>query len=92
MSETDQRMIECQHLKKTLPALTQQPYPGPLGEKIYDHISQEAWEIWLAQQTMLINENRLSPLDPDARTFLEGQMQTFLFEGETEKPQGFVEA
>ena len=45
---------------------------------------------WLAHQTMLINENRLSPLDPKHRAFLEGEMQKFLFAGGADKPAGYV--
>jgi len=56
------------------------PFPGELGQKVYDNISKEAWKQWLAQQTILINEYRLSSLDPKARTFLIEEMQKFLFD------------
>ena len=56
------RTVNCQMLHKELPALEFQPYPGELGQRIFDHISAEAWQQWLAHQTMLINENRLSPI------------------------------
>ena len=48
------------------------------------------WAAWLAHQTMLINENRLSPLDPQHRAFLETEMEKFLFGGGAEKPAGYV--
>jgi len=56
------------------------PFPGELGQKVYDNISKEAWKQWLGQQTILINEYRLSSLDPKARTFLLEEMQKFLFD------------
>ncbi len=56
------------------------PFPGELGQKVYDNVSKEAWKQWLGQQTILINEYRLSSLDPKARTFLLEEMQKFLFD------------
>ena len=56
------------------------PFPGELGQKVYDNVSKEAWKQWLGQQTILINEYRLSSLDAKARTFLLEEMQKFLFD------------
>jgi Fe-S cluster biosynthesis and repair protein YggX len=84
------RSVNCQVLGKELPALTYAPYPGKLGQRIYEHISAEAWQQWLAHQTMLINENRLSPMNPEHRAYLEEQMEKFLFSGGAEQPAGYV--
>lgn len=65
------------------------PWPGELGRRIYEQVSREAWEQWLAHQTLLINEYRLSPLDPKAKAFLAEQMERFLFGGGGEPPQGY---
>jgi Fe-S cluster biosynthesis and repair protein YggX len=66
------------------------PFPGELGQKIFDNVSKEAWKQWLAQQTILINEYRLSSLDPKARTFLAEEMQKYLFNDEdVEMPDEF---
>ncbi|MDF1528692.1 MAG: oxidative damage protection protein [Sedimenticola sp.] len=75
------RMVECVKLKKMAEGLERQPYPGELGQRVFDNISKEAWQLWLQQQTILINENRLSLADPKSREFLEEQMIKFLFEG-----------
>ncbi len=75
-----QRTVFCQKLKKELPGLEKPPIPGPLGEKIYENISQEAWTLWLGQQIILINENRLRLVDPKAREFLTTALEAFLFE------------
>jgi Fe-S cluster biosynthesis and repair protein YggX len=66
------------------------PFPGELGQKIYDNVSKEAWKQWLAQQTILINEYRLSSLDPKARSFLAEEMQKYLFNDEdVDMPEEF---
>ncbi|HSW69585.1 MAG TPA: oxidative damage protection protein [Gammaproteobacteria bacterium] len=84
------RMIHCQKLDKELEGLERPPYPGALGLRIYEHISKEAWQLWLGHQTMLINEYRLSMLDLKAREFLAVEMEKFLFGKGSEKPTGFV--
>ena len=84
------RKIHCVLLKREAEGLDYQPYPGELGKRIYASISKEAWAQWVAHQTMLINENRLSPLDPKARKFLEGEMEKFLFGGGSDAPAGYV--
>jgi len=60
-----------------------------VGKRVFDNIGKTAWAAWLAHQTMLINENRLSPLDPKHRAFLQAEMEKFLFEGGAEKPAGY---
>ncbi|OAI49953.1 Fe(2+)-trafficking protein [Gammaproteobacteria bacterium SCGC AG-212-F23] len=84
------RMIYCKKLKKESQALDIQPYPGALGEKILSEISKEAWQQWLNHQTMLINEYRLSMVDPKAREFLRKEMENFLFGDGSQKPAGYT--
>ena len=84
------RKVHCQLLDKELDALSFQPYPGDLGKRIYDNISQEGWQQWLAHQTMLINEHRLSPINPQHRAYLEEQMERFFFGEGAETPEGYV--
>ena len=84
------RLIHCAKLKKEAEGLAQPPYPCDFGKKIYESISKEAWSLWLAHQTMLINEHRLSMLDPKARAFLLVEMENFLFGEGSEKPAGYI--
>ncbi|HKY69341.1 MAG TPA: oxidative damage protection protein [Gammaproteobacteria bacterium] len=84
------RTIFCQKLGKEKEGFSKPPYPGQLGQKIFEHISKEAWQLWIKHQTILINEHHLNVLDPSTRTFLENQMQEFLFEDKTQTPKGFV--
>ena len=66
------------------------PWPGPLGKRVFESVGRPAWQRWLAHQTMLINENRLSPLDPKHRAMLEAEMEKFLFGGGADKPARYV--
>lgn len=82
--------IMCQKLKQLEPALTYQPLPGAIGEKIKTSISATAWQQWLAHQTMLINEYRLNVREPKAKEFLSSEMDKFLFGEGSDKPPGFT--
>ena len=84
------RKVHCVKLDREAEGLKAAPYPGELGRRIFDHVSQEAWRLWLAHQTMLINEYRLTPFEPQARKFLEQEMEKFFFGGGSEKPKEFV--
>lgn len=84
------RMVQCAKLGEEAEGLDYVPYPGELGQRIYENISKQAWQEWVGHQTMLINEYRLTPVDPKARKFLEEQMEKFLFEGGAEKPADYV--
>jgi Fe-S cluster biosynthesis and repair protein YggX len=84
------RVVHCVKLKREAEGLERPPYPGDIGKRIYENVSKEAWQQWLRHQTMLINENRLSPMDPKARKFLEEQMELFFFGEGAEVPEGYV--
>ncbi len=84
------RMVNCVKLDKEAEGLDRPTYPGDLGKRIYTSVSKEAWQSWMGHQTMLINEYRLTPVDPKARKFLEEEMEKFFFGGGSDKPEGFV--
>ena len=83
------RTVKCVLLGEELEGLERPPYPGALGQRIYDNVSKQAWQQWLHHQTMLINEYRLSAIDPKARKFLEEEMEKFFYGGGSEKPAGY---
>lgn len=85
------RTVHCVLLKRDAPGLDRPPYPGPLGQRIFEHVSKEGWEKWRAHQIMLINEYRLAPVEPKARKFLEGEMEKFFFGQGSSKPKEFVD-
>ena len=84
------RTVHCMKLQKEAEGLDFAPYPGELGQRIYDHVSKEAWQSWLAHQTMLINEYRLTPIEPEARKFLVTEMEKFFFGEGSSRPKEFV--
>jgi len=75
------RNVNCLKLNQELPGLDSPPFPGELGAKIFDNISKEAWTQWVAQQTMIINENRLNLSEASARQYLRSQMEYYFFGG-----------
>ena len=85
------RKVHCVKLNKEADGLNAVTYTGELGKRIYEQVSQEAWQMWLSHQTMLINEYRLTPIEPKAREFLEEEMEKFFFGGGSEKPKDFVD-
>jgi len=84
------RTVNCVKLGREAEGLKMAPYPGELGQKIFDNVSQEAWQAWLGHQTMLINEYRLTPIEPKDRKFLEDEMEKFFFGEGSKAPDEFV--
>jgi Fe-S cluster biosynthesis and repair protein YggX len=84
------RKVHCVLLGEDADGLDYPPYPGELGQRIFESVSRQAWEQWLAHQTMLINEYRLTPIEPQARQFLEQEMEKFFFGDGSAKPEEFV--
>ncbi|MBU2882481.1 oxidative damage protection protein [Psychrosphaera sp. B3R10] len=84
------RTVFCEYLKKDAPGLDFQLYPGEVGTRIFNNISKEAWAEWQKKQVMLINEHKLSMINPEHREFLETSMIGFLFEGKDVTVEGYV--
>lgn len=76
------RTITCIKLGREAEGLDRPPYPGALGQRIFEEVSREAWQQWLAHQTRLINEYRLALADKEARSFLANEMEKYFFGGE----------
>ena len=90
MNAAPPRMVDCVLLKRRAPGLDRLPYPGELGQRIWKQVSKEAWQRWVAHQTMLINEYRLGPIEPKARKFIEAEMEKYFFGGGSERPGDYV--
>jgi Fe-S cluster biosynthesis and repair protein YggX len=86
------RMVQCVKLGREAEGLDTPTYPGELGQRIFENVSKEAWQQWLGRQTILINEHRITPVDPKARKFLEEEMEKFFFGEGSSRPEGFVES
>ena len=84
------RTIQCKHLNKEAEGLDRVPYPGELGQRIFNNVSKQAWAEWLSHQTMLVNENRLNLADLRARQYLARQMENHFFGSGADAAQGYV--
>ena len=84
------RMVQCVKLGRELPGLERPPYPGELGQRIFEHVSQMAWDMWRRQSVVLINHYGLVLADPEAKAFLREQMEQFLFSDEGRMPEGWA--
>lgn len=84
------RLVQCVKFGKELPGLDQPPFPGELGQRIYEHVSQQAWALWPQQATLLINHYGLSMADPRAQQVLMQAMEEFFFSPEHQVPEGWT--
>lgn len=84
------RLIKCIKLGKEAEGLDRPPYPGPLGHRIFENVSKQAWQEWVAHQTRLINEYKLALADPNARKFLVAEMEKYFFGGGEMAKTGYV--
>jgi Fe-S cluster biosynthesis and repair protein YggX len=84
------RMVQCVKLGRELPGLDKPPFPGELGQRIYEHVSKQAWDMWPAQSTLIINHYGLNMGDPEARKVLREQMEEFFFGEQPKMPEGWV--
>lgn len=84
------RTVFCRKYRQELEGLAKPPYPGPRGQAIYDHVSQQAWSEWQAHQTRLLNEKHLNAFDPATRQYLAEQMEKFLDNESFDAAEGYV--
>lgn len=83
------RMVQCVKIGRELPGLEKPPFPGELGDRIYNNISQQAWQMWVEHQVLLINHYGLVLADPNHRKFLAEQMEEFFFGEDAQMPDGW---
>jgi len=84
------RMVNCVKLGRELPGLEKPPFSGELGDRIYENVSQQAWEMWLEQQVLIINHYGLVLADPNHRQFLIEQLEEFFFGEGAQMPEGWT--
>jgi Fe-S cluster biosynthesis and repair protein YggX len=83
-------MVECVKLRRRLPGLAAPPWPGPLGQRIYNEVSAEAWEMWEERMEMILNEYRLLPFQKEAQELVARHMEEFFFGDAASLPPGYV--
>jgi len=84
------RTVFCAKLQRELPALPEPPWPGPLGQRIFESVSEEAWEMWEERMKMILNEYRLLPFQKEAQALIAKQMEEFFFSPEAAAPPGYT--
>ena len=84
------RKVFCQKFQQEMPGLDVQPWPGELGERVYQNISAEAWKLWEERMKMILNEYRLMPWQKEAQQIVTKQMEEFFFGEGAALPPGFV--
>lgn len=85
-----EHLVKCIKFQKELPGLEEPPWPGELGQRIYDNVSQQAWNLWLDHLRILINEYRLSPATKEAQEFIAREMEHFFFGEGATLPANYV--
>jgi len=84
------RMVDCVKLGRTLPGLEKPPFPGELGQRIYEHVSAEGYALWQPHMTIMINHYALNPADPETRKLLRNEMEEFFFGENARLPEGWA--
>lgn len=84
------RMVQCVKFGRLMPGLDEKPWPGELGQRIYDNVSAEAWTIWEDRMKMILNEYRLMPWQKEAQQLVAKQMEEFFFGESAPLPPGYV--
>ena len=84
------RTVMCKKYQQKLEGLDTPPFPGPKGSDIFEHVSKQAWQEWQAHQTMLINEHQLNMMEPEARSFLQQEMDKFMAGEDFAQAEGYV--
>lgn len=84
------RTVFCVKLQKELPGLEMAPWPGEIGQRLYDNVSAEAWRMWEERQKMILNEYRLMPWQKEAQELILKQLEDFFFGESAGLPPGYV--
>ena len=84
------RLVQCVKLGRELPGLEKPPFPGELGQRIYENVSADGYELWQPHMTIMINHYGLNPADPETRRILRREMEEFFFGEDARLPEGWV--
>ena len=84
------RTVFCTKYQADMEAMDRPPYPGAKGQTLFETLSKQAWQDWLAHQTMLINEKQLNMLDPESRSYLQGELDKFISGEDYDQADGYV--
>jgi Fe-S cluster biosynthesis and repair protein YggX len=82
--------VHCVKFQKDMPGLDDVPWPGELGQRVYDNVSKEAWKLWEERMKMILNEYRLMPWQKEAQDLVAKHMEEFFFSESAALPPGYV--
>jgi Fe-S cluster biosynthesis and repair protein YggX len=88
--DTPPRTVTCAKFQKEMPGLDEVPWPGELGQRIYDNVSAEAWKLWEERMKMILNEYRLMPWQKEAQELVAKHMDDFFFGEGSALPPDYV--
>jgi Fe-S cluster biosynthesis and repair protein YggX len=84
------RTVMCVKFQKELPGLDAPPWPGELGQRIFENVSVDAWKLWEERMKMILNEYRLMPWQKEAQDLVAKHMEDFFFGESAALPPGYV--
>jgi len=84
------RKVFCVKFQRELPGLDSPPWPGPLGQRIFENVSAEAWKLWEDRMKMILNEYRLLPFQKEAQDLIAKHMEDFFFGENAALPPGYI--
>ena len=84
------RIVHCVKLQQDLPGLEAPPWPGEVGQRIFEQVSAQAWKLWEERQKMILNEYRLMPWQKEGQELILKHMEEFFFSENAALPPGYV--
>jgi len=84
------RTVFCVKFQREMPGLAVPPWPGELGQRVYEHVSERAWRLWEDRMRMILNEYRLLPFQKEAQDLVARHMEEFFFGEDAALPPGYT--
>ncbi len=85
------RKVFCVKFQSEMYGLDEVPFEGhPMGQRVFENVSKEAWRLWLEHMKMIMNEYRLNLGTREAQEFLLKQMEEYFFGEGSAFPPGYV--
>src|ERR1700753_1125915 len=83
--------VFCVKFQREMPGLDEVPFEGhPMGQRVYENVSKEAWRLWVEHMKMLMNEYPLNLGTRESQEFLLQQMEQYFFGEGAAFPPGYM--
>lgn len=83
------RMVKCVKLGRELEGLDAPPWPGELGQRVFENVSKDGWKLWEERMRMILNEYRLLPFQKEAQELMARAMEEFFFGSGGQTPSDY---